>query len=94
MSPTELEIDLNIRDADSYSIDLRFLDPASAADKRLNSDAAVYFDLALFRASAAWTLMLTEHISAETLTRLRRYDASCKKRLRRRKHRTYRLDYD
>ena len=40
----DLELTLHRRDTGVYGIDLRFADPASEADKRLSSSAAVRFD--------------------------------------------------
>ena len=43
----DLELTLHRRDTGVYGIDLRFADPASEADKRLSSNAAIRFDDAL-----------------------------------------------
>lgn len=40
----DLELTLHRRDSGVYGIDLRFADPASEADKRLSSSAAIRFD--------------------------------------------------
>ena len=73
MDCPDLELTLHRRDAGSYAIDLRLMDPASEADRRISGTAAVHFDDTALRQTAqdpaAYGTQLANGIFAEEAVR-------------------------